>query len=115
MKESTLRMVNYGAILALLVTLSVHLWIHGFFGTGTYVQQLSYGDVIGRYQDLAGSATLAILLVAAGFHGLLGLRNILLEMRTGPVWDRTVTYGVIAMGAVLIAWGFRTLVLAAGA
>ena len=115
MRESTIRIVNYGMILALLVTLSIHLWIHGFFGTGNYVQQLSYGDVLSRYKDLAGSAVLAVLLVAAGFHGLLGLRNILLEMRTGPVWDRAVTYSVLAVGAVLIAWGFRTLVLAAGA
>lgn len=100
-------------ILAILVTLAVHLATHAFLGVAGYEDSLTYESVIGRYRALLTAVTLGVLLVAASFHGLYGLRNVLLEMRSGPRWARAVTLGVLALGAVMVGWGMRTIVVAA--
>ena len=112
MRESTLQRINYVMILAIFVTLALHLATHAFLGVAGYADSLRYDSVVGRYRAMTTMLTLAVLLVAASFHGLFGLRNILLEMRSGPRWDRAVTLGVLALGAVMVGWGMRTIVLA---
>lgn len=111
-RESTLHRLNYAMIVAILVTLAVHLATHAFLGVTGYEGSLTYDSVIGRYRALSTMAVLAVLLVAASCHGLYGLRNMLLEMRHGPRWDRAVTLGVLALGVVMVGWGVRTIVFA---
>ena len=114
MRESTLQWLNYGMIVAIFVTLAVHLATHAFLGVSGYEDSLTYESVIGRYRAVLTVVTLGVLLVAASFHGLYGLRNVLLEFRSGRGWDRAVTVGVVALGIVMVGWGMRTIVLAAG-
>ena len=113
MRESTLQLVNYVMIAVLLLTVLLHLGTHGFFGFVDYEASLVYGDVVGRYRQAFSSVLLASLLISAAFHGLYGLRNILLEFRSGPVWDRAVSYGVLGAGFALVGWGMRTILLTA--
>ncbi len=114
MRESTLQRLNQAMILAILVTLAVHLATHAFLGVAGYEDSLTYDSVVGRYRALFTVVTLGVLLLAASFHGLYGLRNILLEMRPGPRWARAVTLAVLALGAIMVGWGMRTIVLATG-
>ena len=53
MKESTLQLVNYIMILALLVTLALHLAMQSFLGVTGYAEALSYGTALARYRDPA--------------------------------------------------------------
>jgi len=114
MKESTLQLVNYIMILALLVTLSLHLAMQAFLGVTGYAEALSYATALGRYREPLSVSLLAILLVAATYHGLFGLRNILLEFRSGPRWDTFVTSATLGLAIVMLGWGLRTIVVAFG-
>ena len=113
MRESTLQVVNYVMIAVLFFTVLLHLALHGFFGFVDYEGSLVYSDVVTRYRQTIPAVMLTVLLISAAFHGLYGLRNILLEFRSGPVWDRTVSYGVLVAGIALVGWGMRTIVLTA--
>ena len=114
MRESTLQILKYIMNLALLVTLALHLAMQAFLGVGSYEEALSYNVALARYQAPLSMSLLAILLVAATYHGLFGLRNILLEARSGPVWNRLVTGSVLVLAVVMLGWGLRTIVLAFG-
>ena len=114
MKESTLQLINYIMILALLVTLALHLAMQAFLGVTGYAQALSYDTALARYREPLSVSLLTILLIAATFHGLFGLRNILLEFRTGPRWDTFVTSATLGLAVVMLGWGLWTIVAAFG-
>lgn len=114
MRESTLQLINYVMILALLVTLVLHLAMQAFLGVTGYEDALSYDTAATRYREPLSASLLTILLVAASYHGLYGLRNILLEMRRGAKWARGVTIISLVLGLVMLGWGIRTIVLAFG-
>ncbi len=114
MKESTLQMINYFMILALIVTLTLHIAMQAFLGVSGYANALSYPTALSRYKDALSVSLLAILLVAATYHGLFGLRNILLEWRPGPRWHLAVTGITLGLAVVMLGWGMRTIVLAFG-
>ena len=114
MKESTLAMINYLMILMLLVTLALHLAMQAFLGVSGYADALSYQTALARYRDALSVSLLTILLVAATYHGLYGLRNILLEWRSGKRWHGAVTGVTLGLAVVMLGWGLRTIVLAFG-
>jgi len=114
MKESTLQLINYIMILALLVTLALHLAMQAFLGVNGYADALSYQTAISRYRDALSVSLLTILLIAATYHGLFGLRNILLEWRQGRSWHSVVTLTTVGLAVVMLGWGMRTIVLAFG-
>ena len=112
MRESTLQLVNYLMILALLVTLALHLAMQAFLGVSGYEDALTYDRAVERYREPLSAGLLTILLVAASYHGLYGLRNLLLEMRPGVGWSRLVTGVTLGLGVVMLGWGIRTIVFA---
>jgi succinate dehydrogenase / fumarate reductase membrane anchor subunit len=114
MKESTLQLVNYIMILVLLVTLALHLAMQAFLGVSGYADALSYQTALSRYRDGLSVSLLTILLVAATYHGLFGLRNILLEWRPGRRWHGAVTGITLGLAVVMLGWGLRTIVFAFG-
>ena len=114
MRESTLQRINVAMILAIFVTLGVHLATHAFLGVAGYEDSLTYDSVIGRYRALSTMLTLGVLLVAASYHGLYGLRNIVLETRWGAQRARLVSTATGLLGIVMVVWGMRTIVLTAG-
>lgn len=114
MKESTLALINYIMILALLVTLALHLAMQAFLGVTGYANALSYSTAIARYKDALSVSLLTILLVAATYHGLFGLRNILLEWRAGARWHGAVTAMTLGLAVVMLGWGMRTIIFAFG-
>lgn len=114
MRESTLQLINYVMILALLVTLALHIAMQAFLGVGSYDQALSFNVALARYQEPLSVSLLTVLLVAATYHGLFGLRNILLEARSGRLWHRFVTGFVLVLAVVMLGWGLRTIAVAFG-
>jgi succinate dehydrogenase / fumarate reductase membrane anchor subunit len=114
MKESTLQLINYIMILALLVTLALHLAMQAFLGVTGYADALSFQTALARYRDALSVSILTILLIAATYHGLFGLRNILLEWRPGRRWHGAVTGITLSFAVVMLGWGMRTIVFAFG-
>jgi len=114
-KESTLQLINYVMILVLLVTLALHLAMQAFLGVSGYADALSYQTALSRYRDALSVSLLTILLIAATYHGLFGLRNILLEWRPGRRWHGAVTGITLGLAVIMLGWGLRTIVFAFGA
>ncbi len=114
MKESTLAMINYLMIFVLLVTLALHLAMQAFLGVSGYADALTYQTASARYRDALSVSLLAILLIAATYHGLYGLRNILLEWRPGRRWHGAVTGITLGLAVIMLGWGMRTIILAFG-
>ena len=99
---------------ALLVTLGLHLAMQMFLGVSGYEQALTYTTALSRYREPLSLSLLTVLLVAATYHGLFGLRNLLVELRSGKRWNTFVTGTTLALAFVMLGWGLRTIVLAFG-
>src|SRR3972149_122398 len=86
---------------ALLVTRVLHLAMQAFLGVSGYEEALAYDTAVARYREPLSASLLTILLVAATYHGVWGLRNVLLGVRAGPAWGRAGTGVTLGLGIVL--------------
>jgi succinate dehydrogenase hydrophobic anchor subunit len=101
--------------IALLVLVTVHMVAHHFVvesvgGLRTYDQVLDYiaNPVIFTIESL--------FLVVVTVHAMLGLRSVLFDLATGERARGWVSRGLVALGAVTIAYGLMLIgVLAARA
>jgi succinate dehydrogenase / fumarate reductase membrane anchor subunit len=64
-------------------------------------EAIDWANVAARAQSAAFLVTYVLLLGAALYHGLYGLRNILLELGPRPALRRAVT-GVLLVGGILL-------------
>ncbi len=111
MRESTMMQIQYlTAILAIgLVTL--HLLMQGVLVP--YTEALSFQRVLSIYRNVVNGGLLEILLIVVLAHGFNGLRIILLEWRQGRTWTKGVNWGSLVVTLATIAYGTRTVILAA--
>lgn len=100
--------------LALILLLGVHIWVTHFADIGKvtagYQEELVLFSLVRmRLQTLVFLLIDGALLGLALFHGLNGLRNVLLEWR--PLFQREgwVTRGLWAVGLVTFGYGLRAL------
>jgi succinate dehydrogenase / fumarate reductase membrane anchor subunit len=66
---------------------------------------IDWANVIARGQSLFFTVTYVILLGAALFHGLYGLRNILFELNPAPPLQRSLTWLLLLIGLGLFVFG----------
>jgi succinate dehydrogenase / fumarate reductase membrane anchor subunit len=77
--------------------------------TQGFAESLQYESVIANYEFLPYAGMLEIILILLSIHGFNGLRVILLELKQGPAFEKSVTYGCIAAMALIILYGSRTI------
>lgn len=98
---------------ALLLLLIAHFWVEHFVSENLLRGDLTYDAIRARISNPAWQAIDIAFLLIALFHGLSGLRNILLDFsRIGRQGARIFTGLLIAIGAVWAYWGieaFRNL------
>jgi succinate dehydrogenase / fumarate reductase membrane anchor subunit len=110
MREAALWTLHLAAGVVILVFLSIHMGIMHLedvlaaLGTG-YRDALGWASVVMRNKQLYFTITYVILLAAALYHGLYGLRNILLELGPGPTAVRVIQGILILLGASLFVLG----------
>ncbi|MGQ0795602.1 MAG: succinate dehydrogenase [Nitrosopumilaceae archaeon] len=109
MKESVIMKIHYGTALGAVVLVSVHIL---FRMTQNFSESLQYESVIANYQFLPYAIMLELILILLSVHGFNGLRVILLELKQGVGYEKTVNYGCIAAIAILVAYGSRTILMA---
>ena len=97
-----------GAII--LILLGLHMTIMhldallGIFNpAGGY--PIDWANVVARGQSLAFTLTYILLLGAALFHGLYGLRNILFELDPAPPLKKALSWVLILVGVGLFIFG----------
>lgn len=66
---------------------------------------IDWANVIARGQSLFFTVTYVLLLGAALFHGLYGLRNILFELNPTPPLQRSLTWFLLLVGLGLFVFG----------
>jgi succinate dehydrogenase / fumarate reductase membrane anchor subunit len=98
---------------ALLVLLIAHFWVEHFMSAELLRGQLSYETIQARISNPVWQAIDISFLLIALYHGLSGLRNIVLDYsRIGVRAARAITGVLIVAGCVWAYWGieaFRNL------
>jgi succinate dehydrogenase hydrophobic anchor subunit len=74
----------------------------------------SWQNVAARARNLFFTVTYVVMLGAALFHGLFGLRNILLELNPGAGLRRSINVALSVLGLALFAFGAWVAVAAPG-
>ena len=106
MRESVIMKIHYGTALASVALVAVHIL---FRLTQGFAESLQYESVIANYEFLPYAGMLEIILILLSIHGFNGLRVILLELKQGPTFEKSVTYGCVAAMALIILYGSRTI------
>src|SRR5215813_9610822 len=100
-----------GALLVIL--LAAHFWVEHFMSAELQRGDLSYEAILGRIANPAWQFIDVAFLLVALYHGLNGLRNIILDYsRIGRRAAQALTVALVAVGLVWAWWGidaFRNL------
>jgi len=120
MRDRTLWTWHIGAGVVILVLLGLHMAIMhldatlGIFGAPG-AEPVEWESVVLRARSLFFTVTYVLLLGAALYHGLYGLRNILLELNPGAALRRTINVGLSVFGLALFVFGTWAALAAPGA
>ena len=108
MRESTIMKIHYGTALAAVALVAVHVLMRLTQG---YAESLEFENVLANYKFIPYAAMLELILILLSVHGFNGLRVILLELKQGKTYEKTVSYGCLAGMIGLIAYGSRTIIM----
>ena len=111
MRESATMQIQYATAVLAVGLVTLHLLMQGVLVP--YGEAVSFQRVLSVYRSAVNGALLEILLIVILAHGFNGLRIILLELRQSPAWTRGVNWGVLVATLAAIAYGTRTVILAA--
>ena len=106
MRESIIMKIHYGTALASIAFVAVHIL---FRLTQGFAESLQYESVLANYKFLPYAGMLEILLILLSIHGFNGLRVILIELKQGRGYEKSVTYGCIAGMIAVIIYGSRAI------
>ncbi|WP_316504231.1 succinate dehydrogenase [Nitrosopumilus sp.] len=108
MRESTIMKIHYGTALAAVALVAVHVLMRLTQG---YAESLEFENVLANYKFIPYAAMLELILILLSVHGFNGLRVILLELKQGKTYEKTVSYGCLVAMIGLIAYGSRTIIM----
>ncbi len=108
MRESTIMKIHYGTALAAVALVAVHVLMRLTQG---FAESLEFESVLANYKFIPYAIMLELILVLLSIHGFNGLRVILLELKQGRIYEKTVSYGCLAAMIALIAYGSRTIIV----
>jgi succinate dehydrogenase / fumarate reductase membrane anchor subunit len=92
----------------LLILLAAHFWVEHFASAPLRRGELTYEIVAARLSNPVWQAIDIAFLLVALFHGLSGLRNIVLDYsRIGVRAGRAITAILILAGVVWAYWGIE--------
>lgn len=120
MRDRTLWTVHLGAAGVILIFLALHMAIMhlDFTGGGLGVagdKPIDWASVAVRAKEAFFAVTYVVLTAAVLYHGLFGLRNILLELNPGPGLRRAIDVGLSVVGLALFVFGSWAALAAPGA
>ena len=108
MRETRLWLLSLGATALIAVLLGLHFALMHyspvFYGESTEKTR-SFTVMLERWRDTAQFVVYILLLAAALYHGLYGLRGIVLELPIARGWHRAVSAGALLTGLAFFAYG----------
>jgi succinate dehydrogenase / fumarate reductase, membrane anchor subunit len=111
MRESAMMQIQYVTAILAIGLVTVHLLMQGVLVP--YGEAVKFQQVLSVYRNAVNGTLLEILLIVILAHGFNGLRIILLELRQSSAWTKGVNWGVLVITLATIAYGTRTVILAA--
>ena len=106
MKESTLWFMFVMAGLLILVTLTIHMGVMHLDDILGFGDVLSYEAAAARGKDIFYASVYTVLLGAALYHGLYGLRTILCELSLPRGLEKFFSWAFLLFGLVVFVYGF---------
>ena len=95
-----------GALLVIL--LAAHFWVEHFLSAQLRRGDLTYEAILGRISNPVWQFIDVAFLLVALYHGLNGLRNIVLDYsRIGPRAAQVITAVIVIAGVVWAWWGIE--------
>lgn len=92
----------------LIVLLAAHFWVEHFMSAELRRGDLSYHAILGRISNPVWQFIDIAFLIVALYHGLNGLRNIVLDYsRIGRRAAQTITAALVAAGGLWAWWGIE--------
>jgi succinate dehydrogenase / fumarate reductase membrane anchor subunit len=111
MRESRLMQVQYVTAIAALLLVGLHLLMQGVLVP--YGVAISFQHILLIYRSWINGSLLEILLIVVLAHGFNGARIILVEWKQTKGWTTWINRGVLVAALLAIAYGTRTVILAA--
>jgi succinate dehydrogenase hydrophobic anchor subunit len=115
-RESTLWLWFLIAGLVIFAFLGIHivvLHLSQLVSGQSYVETLSYSAALQRAKSIFFTVTYIILLAALLYHGLYGLRSLLIELFTSRAAGRAISWVLTLIGLATFAYGTYTAIIAA--
>jgi succinate dehydrogenase hydrophobic anchor subunit len=106
MKESTLWFMFLMAGILILVTLTIHMGVMHLDAILGLDNVLSYESTVARGRDIFFAAVYTVLLGAALYHGLYGVRTIISELFSSRGLDKFVSWAFLLFGVFVFVYGF---------
>lgn len=101
--------IHYGTALAAVALVAVHVLMRRL--TQGFAESLEYESVLANYKFIPYAVMLELILILLSIHGFNGLRVILLELKQGRTYEKSVSYGCVAAMVGLIAYGSKTIIM----
>ncbi|MDG6963955.1 MAG: succinate dehydrogenase [Nitrososphaerota archaeon] len=111
MRESRLMLLQYVTALLAVALVSIHLMMQGVILP--YDTAISFNNMLSIYRNAVTAVFLEALLLVVLVHGFNGLRIILYELRQTKPWTTWVDVVTVAAVIGTVAYGTRTVILAA--
>jgi succinate dehydrogenase hydrophobic anchor subunit len=111
MRESRMMQLQYVTAVLAIGLVTLHLLMQGVLVP--YGEAITFQRVLSVYRNAIDGALLEVLLIVVLAHGFNGLRIILLEWHQSAAWTRGVNWAVLLVTLAMIAYGTRTVILAA--
>jgi len=108
MRETRLWSLSLFSVLFLFVLLAFHIAVMHYSPVflGTSIEETrSLEAVLARGRDVVQFIFYVLLLAAALYHGLFGLRGILRELPLSPTQGRAVDWLILLVGLFFFAYG----------
>jgi succinate dehydrogenase hydrophobic anchor subunit len=106
MRESRLWLLFLLAALLIAVTLTIHMAVLHLDHILGIENTVGYLTVIERGRQMFYPVVYTVLLGAALYHGLYGLRTILFELSLPRVLERTISWVFLVFGVGMFVYGF---------
>jgi succinate dehydrogenase hydrophobic anchor subunit len=108
MRESHWWLLSLAATVLIGVLATTHFMLMHFspvFEAQSVEQARSLAAVLARGRDVAQMTTYILFLAVALYHGLYGLRGVILELPVARAAGRTVSLAIVITGLAFFAYG----------
>jgi succinate dehydrogenase / fumarate reductase membrane anchor subunit len=108
MTETRLWLLSIGSTVVILVLLALHFAVMHFSPAflGVSVEEVrSFGEMVSRGRSGAQMVLYVLFLAVALYHGLYGLRGVVLELEFAQRWRRPITWLLALVGLLFFVYG----------